>query len=162
MGSRAEAGSQGIAAIGEINGAPGIVPTLAEMVKGVGQVGCGYESQLESWYRFLVDPEPYKSITVENNRSVLQGVDDELLAERKNFLRSDSLVAIVLLTDENDCSLTDAGIAFNAANGARLPALGTSARPIPTTFVADRARRTRARALRIRPARLPSPRTRIP
>jgi hypothetical protein len=112
---------KGIAAIGDINGTPGIVPTLAEMVKGVGQIGCGYESQLESWYRFLVDPEPYKSITIENKRSVLQGIDDELLAERKNFLRSDSLVAIVLLTDENDCSLTDAGIAFNAANGARLP-----------------------------------------
>jgi len=32
------------------------------MVLGVGQVGCGYESQLESWYRFLVDPDPYQSL----------------------------------------------------------------------------------------------------
>ena len=111
----------GIGAIGDNNGTPGIVPTLAEMVTGIGQDGCGYESQLESWYRFLVDPEPHKTIAVEKNRSVLQGVDEELLAERKSFLRSDSLVAIILLTDENDCSLTDTGIGFIAANGGKLP-----------------------------------------
>jgi hypothetical protein len=28
------------------------------MVVGAGQIGCGYEAQLESWYRFLVDPTP--------------------------------------------------------------------------------------------------------
>ena len=110
----------GIGTIGDFNGTPGIVPTLAEMVTGVGQDGCGYESQLESWYRFLVDPEPYETIAVENNRSVLQGIDQDLLAERKSFLRSDSLVAIILLTDENDCSLTDTGIGFIAANGGKL------------------------------------------
>jgi hypothetical protein len=115
----------GIGAVGDTNGTPGIVPTLAEMVKGVGQDGCGFESQLEGWYRFLVDPEPYKSIAVnEDNRAVLQGVDEELLAERTNFLRPDSLVAIILLTDENDCSIKDSGIGFNAAqegNGVHLP-----------------------------------------
>lgn len=108
---------KGIGAIGEIGGAPGIVPTLAEMVTGVGQVGCGYESQLESWYRFLVDPEPYKTIAIENDRAVVKDIDEELLAERKSFLRPDSLVAIILLTDENDCSLRDTGISFKAAGG---------------------------------------------
>ncbi|MEO7592394.1 MAG: hypothetical protein ABI134_14355, partial [Byssovorax sp.] len=112
---------KGIGAIGDMNGTPGIVPTLAEMVTGVGQVGCGYESQLESWYRFLVDPEPYKTIAIENDRAVVKGIDEELLAERKSFLRSDSLVAIILLTDENDCSLTDTGIGFKAAMGEHLP-----------------------------------------
>jgi hypothetical protein len=115
---------KGIGTLGDMNGAPGIVPTLAEMVKGVGQDGCGYESQLESWYRFLVDPEPYKSIVIKKDgTSAVEGIDDELLAERKSFLRSDSLVAIILLTDENDCSLKDVGKAFNAAE------LGTAQSP---------------------------------
>ena len=77
---------------------------LRNMVRGVGQIGCGYESQLESWYRFLVDPEPYKTIRLEDNQVVVEGVDEELLAERAAFLRPDSLVAILMLTDENDCS----------------------------------------------------------
>ncbi|MEP7124744.1 MAG: hypothetical protein ABJE95_27700 [Byssovorax sp.] len=105
----------GIATLGDMSGAPGIVPVLAEMVTGIGQDGCGYESQLESWYRFLVDPEPYQSIALKNGSSTLIGSDAELLAERKAFLRPDSLVAIILLTDENDCSLKDVGKAFNAA-----------------------------------------------
>lgn len=114
----------GIGTLGDMSGAPGIVPTLAEMVKGVGQDGCGYESQLESWYRFLVDPEPYKTIVVKKDgSSAVEGIDDELLAERKSFLRPDSLVAIILLTDENDCSLKDVGKAFNAAE------LGTAKNP---------------------------------
>ena len=114
----------GIGTLGDMHGAAGIVPTLAEMVKGVGQDGCGYESQLESWYRFLVDPEPYSSIVIKKDgTSAVEGVDDELLAERKSFLRPDSLVAIILLTDENDCSLKDVGKAFNAAE------LGTSKSP---------------------------------
>jgi hypothetical protein len=114
----------GITTLGDANGAPGIVPALADMVTGIGQDGCGYESQLESWYRFLVDPEPYKSIVVnKDGNSAVVGIDDELLAERKSFLRPDSLVAIILLTDENDCSLKDVGKAFNAAE------LGTSGHP---------------------------------
>ncbi len=114
----------GIGTLGDMNGAPGIVPTLAEMVKGVGQDGCGFESQLESWYRFLVDPEPYKSIGIADGKSFVQGIDEELLAERKGFLRPDSLVAIILLTDENDCSLKDVGKSFNAAQ------LGTQKNPV--------------------------------
>jgi hypothetical protein len=115
---------KGIGTLGDMNGAPGIVPTLAEMVKGVGQDGCGFESQLESWYRFLVDPEPYQSIGIKDGKSFLQGIDKELLDERKDFLRPDSLVAIILLTDENDCSLNDVGKSFNAAQ------LGTPKNPV--------------------------------
>jgi hypothetical protein len=80
---------------------------LRQMVHGAGQSGCGYEAQLESWYRFLVDPEPYGSISLDknnNNNVVLSGQDTELLGERANFLRPDSMVAILMLTDENDCS----------------------------------------------------------
>lgn len=79
----------------------GLVPTLADMVEGVGQSGCGFEAQLESWYRFLVDPAPYARLTA---TGAPDGVDEVVLAQRADFLRPDSLLAILLLTDENDCS----------------------------------------------------------
>jgi hypothetical protein len=88
---------------------PGIVATLKDMVVGVGQVGCGYEAQMESWYRFLVDPEPYKTISVQGGKAVPSGIDDVLLKERADFLRPSSLLAIVMLTDENDCSVKEYG-----------------------------------------------------
>jgi hypothetical protein len=94
---------------------------ITQMVDAVGESGCGFEAQLESWYRFLVDPYPYRSLTrvlcpgstspslncvqpevTEDNRLVL---DDVLLRQRAAFLRPDSMLAVVMLTDENDCSL---------------------------------------------------------
>jgi len=42
-------------------------------------------------------------------------VDTTLLAQREAFLRPDSLVAIVMLTDENDCSVVDGGIGWLTA-----------------------------------------------
>jgi hypothetical protein len=99
-----------------------LVPVLRDMVEGVGQVGCGYEAQLESWYRFLVDPDPLESVTVpmDNDPSTLppaevQGTDTTLLAQRAEFLRPDSLLAIILLSDENDCSIRDGGYGYIAA-----------------------------------------------
>ncbi|NUQ76384.1 MAG: hypothetical protein HUU21_22835 [Polyangiaceae bacterium] len=91
-----------------------LTSSLNDMVIGVGQVGCGYESQLESWYRFLVDPEPYMSISVVNGLATPQGTDATLLAQRKDFLRPDSLLAVVMLTDENDCSTKEFGQFFFA------------------------------------------------
>ncbi len=100
--------AQKLAPPGEADAAA-LVQNLRDMVIGVGQVGCGYESQLESWYRFLADPEPYLSISVVDGKATPQGVDDVLLAQRKDFLRSDSLLAVVMLTDENDCSTKESG-----------------------------------------------------
>jgi hypothetical protein len=85
---------------------------FGEMVKAAGELGCGFEASLESWYRFLIDPEPPLQITVQNERSVASGIDEEVLAQRRAFLRPDSLVAIVMLTDENDCSIRDDGSGF--------------------------------------------------
>lgn len=91
---------------------------FADMVKAAGEDGCGYEASLESWYRFLVDPEPPSAITVnEKGRSIPGAVDTELLAQRAAFLRPDSMVAIVMLTDENDCSIRDDEIGNWLANG---------------------------------------------
>jgi hypothetical protein len=93
-----------------VEDAPGLVPDLEALVRGAGQIGCGYESQLESWYRFLVDPAPYQSIAPDaNGNATPQGVDAVLLQQRKDFLRSSSLLAIIGLTDENDCSIRESG-----------------------------------------------------
>lgn len=91
-----------------------------KMVSQAGEVGCGFESSLEAWYRFLVDPEPPLSVAVQGGQSVVQGVDLDVLAQRKAFLRPDSLVAIVMLTDENDCSIRDDGYGFMLGSDARM------------------------------------------
>ncbi|HVY47080.1 MAG TPA: hypothetical protein VHB21_14430 [Minicystis sp.] len=82
---------------------------LAAIVQGVGDKGCGFEAQLESFYRFLIDPAPYQSISLENGVAVAHGTDTALLQQRADFLRPDSAVAIVVVTDENDCSTRDGG-----------------------------------------------------
>lgn len=103
------------------NTADAFKSNFQDMVTAAGQHGCGYEASLESWYRFLVDPEPPANVTLQNGNTVrgshltvnpdgstsCDGCDMDLLAQRKAFLRPDSLVAIVMLSDENDCSIID-------------------------------------------------------
>ncbi|WP_437585672.1 hypothetical protein [Sorangium sp. So ce1000] len=84
---------------------------LTDIVAGVGQAGCGFEAPLESFYRFLADPEPYETISVSpaSGEVILGGIDTTILEQRKAFLRPDSLLLIVMLSDENDCSIRDEG-----------------------------------------------------
>jgi hypothetical protein len=89
------------------------------LIQGVGNYGCGIESQLESWYRFLVQPDPYASLSVVGGHAQWNGVDTTILQQRANFLRPDSLVAIIDMTDENDSeidvrALNGQGYAFMA------------------------------------------------
>jgi len=101
---------------------------FTEMVKSSGEHGCGYEASLEAWYRFLIDPEPPKSVSVNPANSladvergtdgVTPVLDDVLLAQRAAFLRPDSLVAVVMLSDENDCSIQDQGYGWLIARSA--------------------------------------------
>jgi hypothetical protein len=73
------------------------------LVRGVGEEGCGFEAQLESAYRFLVQPDPWERVErSESNQAEYVGTDSVLLAQRKAFLRPDSLVVVLLLTDEDD------------------------------------------------------------
>jgi hypothetical protein len=83
---------------------------LHDLVVGDGQSGCGFESQNESWYRFLVDPSPYNQIAL-NSMGVVQtmGTDSALLQQRAEFMRPDSLLAIIMLSDETDTSLKEYG-----------------------------------------------------
>jgi hypothetical protein len=86
-----------------------LAQSLSDIVEGVGEIGCGYEAPLESAYRFLVDPAPYDSIAIQDDMAVLYGTDDALLAQRAAFLRPDSAVVVVMISDENDCSTIDGG-----------------------------------------------------
>jgi len=74
--------------------------------------GCGYEATLEAMYRFLVDPEPPKVIdhTGTNLTTVSTAdanTDHDVLDQRSAFLRPDSALVIIALSDEDDCSIDD-------------------------------------------------------
>ncbi len=86
-----------------------LISTFQAHVKGARENGCGLESSLESWYRFLIDPDPPQTVVVEGNVAQVQGRDEVLLEQRKDFLRPDSLLAVIELTDENDCSIAEGG-----------------------------------------------------
>jgi hypothetical protein len=106
---------------------------IEAMVAAAGEFGCGLESQLEAMYRALVDPHPYATIQVQTcagsseSCATPTGLDTALLEQRKAFLRSDSVVAIVELTDENDCSIREDGQYYYAARSDVVLPHGSSA-----------------------------------
>jgi hypothetical protein len=99
---------------------------LQTMIGAVGEDGCGYEAPLEAMYRFLVDPAPPLGIAMTAGSSMSTGVNAELLKQRESFLRPDSAVAIVILSDENDCSIMDRSVGW-------LVAQATTRMPLATT-----------------------------
>jgi len=120
---------------GESNAAA-LNTAFQNMIASVDEHGCGYEASLESWYRFLIDPEPPLDVkrvdraTVRGSKlnvnangsfGTCDGCDLTLLAQRKAFLRPDSLVAIVMLSDENDCSIVDEGPGWFVGASDRMP-----------------------------------------
>jgi hypothetical protein len=92
------------------------------MITSAGEHGCGYEAPLEAMYRFLVDPNPPAGIAKVGSTSVSTGTNHELLAQRAAFLRPDSSVAIVVLSDENDCSIVDSGVGWFVGATSHMPA----------------------------------------
>jgi hypothetical protein len=79
---------------------------FVDLIAGVHEYGCGIESQLESWYRFLVQPDPYASLALSSAQlAEWVGVDTTILKQRHDFLRPDSVVVIVDLSDENDSEI---------------------------------------------------------
>ncbi len=83
------------------------VTDFTSHVTATGERGCGYESSLEAWYRFLIDPEPINTVTNDGQFSIRGPVNPVVLEQRGRFMRPDSLLAIIMLTDENDCSIND-------------------------------------------------------
>jgi hypothetical protein len=111
---------EGVAFTGE-EGRTKLATATACVLEGVKDDGCTYSETWESVYHFLVDPKPYASAKVKctftdsgdacgSNKIEVSGVDEELLAERKAFLRQDSLLAVVVVSNENDVSLKPAGL----------------------------------------------------
>ncbi|MDB4976315.1 MAG: hypothetical protein JWN48_4656 [Myxococcaceae bacterium] len=78
----------------------------------VGVRGCPFEQTLESPWKALAPSVGSGGDYVFSDDSRGQG--DRY---NKGFLRSDALLAIVLLTDEDDCSITDAGKSLFVSGG---------------------------------------------
>jgi hypothetical protein len=100
-----------------------LIADFQNLVTGAGEQGCGFEASLEAWYRFLVDPLPPADVVRQADPdlgnqevSIPVGVDEILLEQRKQFLRPDSLVAVIMLSDENDCSVMDTNIGWYVGN----------------------------------------------
>ena len=91
-----------------------VTEQVQAMIAAVGHTGCGLEAPLEAMYRFLVDPEPPISIELAApyHQSASTGVNQELMAQRAAFLRPSSALAIVIVSDENDCSIRDDGVGW--------------------------------------------------
>lgn len=112
-----------------------ISSSFVDMIDTVGESGCGFEAPLEAMYRFLMDPAPPASLQrVPCNSSDPaencvrpQGVDQTLLQQRAAFLRKDSVVAILLIADEDDCSIRDTDIGWWQMDATRGMTRGSSA-----------------------------------
>ncbi len=132
LGSRPRGmvGGSDLTAAGFLKWAPGSTragfqQSFSDLLGTAGDQGCGWEASLESWYRFLIEPAPYQNIERVNcpfggdTRQSCIGpstdadgnpvVDLVLLEQRRQFLRPNSLLGIVMLTDENDCSFKASG-----------------------------------------------------
>ncbi|HEY3816310.1 MAG TPA: hypothetical protein VGL81_04015 [Polyangiaceae bacterium] len=81
-----------------------LVSDFQGLLADTGVYGCGFTAPLEAWYRFLVQPDPYKSITLNGTKATYTGIDATILQQRHDFLRPDSALAIVLVAVENDRS----------------------------------------------------------
>jgi hypothetical protein len=84
-----------------------LIANFQDHVLAAGENGCGYEAPLEAFYRFLIDPEPPLEVVQSGGSTVKEGIDETVLAQRDAFLRADSLVGVIILSDENDCSIVD-------------------------------------------------------
>jgi hypothetical protein len=91
---------------GGISDLAALEKAAGDIIGGVDQTGCGFEAQLESMYRFLSQPDPPLSVRVDaDGKANYEGVDYALLAQRKAFLRPDSALAVVMITDEDDSTV---------------------------------------------------------
>jgi hypothetical protein len=107
-----------------------LVADVADLVGGAGAFGCELPSPLESWYRFLVQPDPYASLVVDGSgRAAWSGVDATLLRERHDFLRPDSQLVIVAVSAGGDKEVdvrSMGGFGYRFLSGAFQPPRGTS------------------------------------
>jgi hypothetical protein len=79
-----------------------LIADFTTLVEGVHEHGCGFEAQNEAWYRFLVQPDPFQSIVKNGSSATFSGIDATILQQRADFLRPDSAIAVIVVTDENE------------------------------------------------------------
>ncbi len=106
------------AAIPAVQQAGQLITDFTSLIEGVHEHGCGFEAQNEAWYRFLIQPDPFNTINVNNNVASFSGIDGTIIKQRADFLRPDSLVAVIVVTDENEeaddpLTIRGQGWAFN-------------------------------------------------
>ncbi|MBL8743626.1 MAG: hypothetical protein JNK04_21100, partial [Myxococcales bacterium] len=89
-----------------------LIVKTQDLILGASQLGCGYEMPLEAMLRFLVDPNPYSTLTSSGTSLTKGGSDEIVLQQRAAFLRPTSSLAIVVLSDEDDCSIDVSGPGF--------------------------------------------------
>ncbi len=104
-----------------------LIGDFQALVTATGEQGCGFEATLEAWYRFLIDPFPAQGLVTaggfvdyQRNPDGTPVVDEVVLAQRAEFLRPDSLVAIIMLSDENDCSIRVPGLGWAVTQSSRM------------------------------------------
>lgn len=119
------------------------------VVQTVNDDGCGFEATWEAIYRFLADPAPYEQAKVTCNLPATEGtyacsgdiktsgVDQAVLAQRKAFLREDSLLAVIVLSDENDFSARPAGKNWLPWSGHGMPRAWPGCADVPDDFEPD-------------------------
>jgi hypothetical protein len=102
-------------------GAKSLIADVSAIVSGLAADGCSYSAPLEATYRFLIDPAPYQTAAAKcapsssgagdscSGTIAMSGVDSTLLTERAQFLRPDSALAVVVLSDRDDQSLNPSG-----------------------------------------------------
>lgn len=123
-----------------------LIDDVSALIGGVGTSGCGLESQLEAWYRFLVEPNPYDTVVVDaDGIAHREGTDVTVLHQRHDFLRPDSLLSIVVVTDEDDSAVDPVSLggtgwsfsntSFPGSTVTRTGGAGTTA-PRPTSACA--------------------------
>ncbi len=115
-----------------------LVTSFQDLVGGSGEFGCGFEGQLESWYRFLVQPDPYNQLVKNGDQVTYSGIDDVVLKQRHDFLRPDSLLGVIMVTDENDSQVDPralGGTAWMYLNST-FPGSPSQAPPRPSTACA--------------------------
>lgn len=119
------------------------------VVQSVNDDGCGFEATWEAVYRFLADPAPYDQAKVNCALPAMEGsyscsgdvkvtgTDTTLLAQRKAFLRDDSLLAVIVLADENDFSAKPAGANWRPWGVSQMPRGWTACANVPDDFEPD-------------------------
>lgn len=79
----------------------------------VGTEGCGYEQQLEAGLKAISGND----VRFNNAGAITGGRGDQ---ENAGFVRPDSLLAIIVVTDEDDCSVNPVGVGIESVEGGPL------------------------------------------